>query len=133
MSPARPRLKFFLDEGVPVSVGKALEDGGHEVIYFNNSGVAKGSADTMVCVVADANDAILVAHDKDMKVLAKGHGITAARFRSLSLLQLACRESVGAVRVCQALSLIEHEWAIGEGRERQLHICIGDSMIRSHR
>jgi len=37
-----------LDEGVTVSVGRALEDAGHEVVYFNASGIAKGSADPLV-------------------------------------------------------------------------------------
>lgn len=103
----RPSLRFLLDEGVPVSVGAALEAAGHEVIYFNNSGLAKSAADAVVCVAAEVNNAVLVAHDGDMKVLAKGHGITPARFRSLSLLRLNCRESASAKRVTDAMSLIE--------------------------
>lgn len=126
-------MKFLLDEGVPVSVGRALEAAGHEVIFFNDSGLAKGSADPVVCVAAEANDAILVAQDNDMKGLARGHGITPARFRTLSLLKMGCRELIGPARIKEAMSLIEHEWQCGEGRERRLYVVIGDNVIRTYR
>lgn len=129
----RPKLKFFLDEGVPVMTGQALEAAGHEVIYFNQSSIAKGAEDPIVCIAAGANDAILVAHDGDMKVLARGHGITSARFKTLSLLELTCREADGPRRIAEAMSLIEHEWVAGAGRERRLFIVIGPEVIRTHR
>jgi predicted nuclease of predicted toxin-antitoxin system len=77
-------MKFLLDEGVTVSAGKVLQDAGHEVIFFNASGLAKSSSDPLVCITALASDAILVAQDGDMKTLARGHGITPARFKSLT-------------------------------------------------
>ena len=113
--------------------GKAIEKAGHEVIYFGQSGIVKGSADPVVCIAAEASDAILVAHDGDMKTLARGHGLTRARFKSLNLLKLDCRESNGPRRINEAMSLIEHEWHIGEGRERRLYIVLGENVIRSHR
>ena len=103
-------MKFLLDEGVTVSAGHALEAAGHEVIFFDQSGLSKSSADTLVCIAAAANDAILVAHDNDMKTLARGHGITPARFRTLNLLQLLCREANSPARLAIAMSLVEHEW-----------------------
>jgi predicted nuclease of predicted toxin-antitoxin system len=126
-------MKFFLDEGVTVSAGRALEAAGHEVIYFGDSGLAKGTADPVVCLAAQANDAILVANDNDMRTLARGHGITPARFKTLNLLQLKCRESNSATRISEAMSLIEHEWEKGKGRERRFHVVIGDAVIRTHR
>lgn len=133
MKRGKPVLRFFLDEGVPVMTGEALEAVGHEVIYFDQSAIGKGSADTVVCISAEANDAILVAHDGDMKTLARGHGVMPARFRSLNLLKLACRESNGPRRVTEAMSLIEHEWRVGEGRERRLFVVVSESVIRTHR
>lgn len=133
MSPAG--LKFLLDEGVATSVGRALEHAGHEVIFFNNSGIVASSADTVVCTVAEANDAILVAHDGDMKQIAKSRGITGGRFKALSLLKLECRESQAASRVATALSLIEHEWQVApliQGK-RRLFIIVGKNTIRTHR
>ena len=126
-------MKFLLDEGVTVSAGHSLQAAGHEVIFFNDSGLAQSSADHIVCIAAVASEAILVAHDNDMKTLARGHGITPARFKTLSLLQLHCREANSAARIAEAMSLIEHEWAKGEGRERRLHVVIGDAFIRTHR
>jgi len=116
-----------------MSAGRALEAAGHEVIFFDRSGLLKGSDDPVVCIAAEANDAILVAHDNDMKTLARGHGIAPARFRTLSLLQLLCREANSAARIGVAMSLIQHEWEKGEGRERRLHVVVGDTMIRTYR
>ena len=126
-------MRFLLDEGVPVSVGQVLRAAGHEVIFFADSGLAKSSADPVVCATAAANDAVLVSHDNDMKSLARGHGITPARFKSLSLLKLSCREARSATRVQAAMSLIEHEWQVGAGQERRLYVEISDTVIRTHR
>ena len=126
-------MRFFLDEGVTVSAGHALQAAGHEVIFFNDSGVAKGADDPVVCITAEANDAVLVFSDRDMRTLARGHGVTPARFRTLNLLQLQCRESNTPARIAAAMSLIEHEWERGEGRERRFHVVIGDEVIRTHR
>lgn len=130
---SRPNLKFFLDEGVPVMTGQALEAAGHEVIYFKDSGIIPGTTDPVLCAVAEANNAVFVAHDNDLKTLALGHGITAARFRTLSVLKLGCREADGPNRVTAAMSLIEHEWRKGKGRERRMYVFIGPGTIRTHR
>lgn len=126
-------MKFFLDEGVPVSAGRPLQEAGHEVIYFNESGIAKGSADPMVCLAAQLNDAILVALDGDMRAIAKGNGVSNSRFKSLNLLKLNCRESQAAKRIALSLSLLEHEWAVGKGQVRRFFVEIGNSVIRTNR
>ena len=110
-----------------------MEQLGHEVIYFNESGIAKGSADPMVALAAQLNKAILVALDGDMKALAKGHGVSNSGFKSLNLLKLSCRESQAAARIEEAMSFIEHEWTKGKGRERRLFVDIGNEVLRSHR
>ena len=127
-------IRFLMDEGVPVSVGRVLEDGGHDVIFFKESGLAKGSPDTLVCVTAEINDAVLVAADGDMKQLAKSRGVSAGRFKRMGLLKFECRKPTAASRMRLALSLLEHEW--GEhlaGKSPRLYVVIGESMFRSHR
>jgi predicted nuclease of predicted toxin-antitoxin system len=52
-----------------------------------------GSPDVLVAKTAEANDAILIALDGDMKTLAKRAGISGGRFKRLSLLKLRRRES----------------------------------------
>ena len=126
-------MKFLLDEGVPVSVGKVLRNAGHEVIFFNESGLATGSADPVVCTAAETNDAVLVAADGDMKQLARGHGIKPARFKKLCLLKLECRKPDAARRTQQALTLIEHEWRIVQETSGRFFVVIGKSSIRTHR
>jgi predicted nuclease of predicted toxin-antitoxin system len=82
-------LKFFLDEGVPDSVGRVFEEAGHQAIFLRDSDLARGSADPVVCVYAAEIEAILVALDGDIKRLAQSHGVGAGRFRRLNLLKLS--------------------------------------------
>ena len=112
MSLAGAILRFFIDQCVPDSVAKALADAGHEVLLLREK-IAPDSPDPLVCAVAEANDAILVSHDSEMKQLARRRGGGQLRFRKLSLVHLTCREAKAAIRITQAMSLIEHEWEYG--------------------
>lgn len=128
-----PKLRVFLDEGVPVSVGHAFETAGHGVIYFHEA-ATKGSPDPLVAAVAQANDAVLVALDGDMRAIARQRGVGKRRFRRLSLIKLSCRESRASARAAEAMSLIEHEWRVaGKTGDRRIFIEIGDGFIRSSR
>ncbi|NKM31476.1 DUF5615 family PIN-like protein [Rhizobium laguerreae] len=66
-------MRFFLDASVPDSVGQVLSAAGHEVIYHREA-LEEGVKDPVVCQTASANDAILVAVDKDMKQLTRRFG-----------------------------------------------------------
>jgi predicted nuclease of predicted toxin-antitoxin system len=127
-------MRFFLDEGVPRSVGKFLEAEGFEVLYLEDK-IAKGSKDTLVAAVSEANDAVLVAFDSDFKSIVSRQGIGQRRFRTLSLLRFEkCRESQAVHRLERALSLIRHEWKLGNGpSDRRMFVVITASTIRTHR
>jgi predicted nuclease of predicted toxin-antitoxin system len=127
-------MRFFLDEGVPHSVGRFLEAEGFTVIYLEDK-LAKGSKDTLVAAVSEANDAVLIAFDADFKALASRSGIGTKRFRRLSLLRFErCRESRAVKRLTAALSLIKHEWGIADGsRDRRIFIIITADTIRTNR
>lgn len=133
MRGTRPKLRFFLDEGVADSVGVFLEGEGHFVIRLRDS-ITTGSKDPLVCVAAEANDAILVAHDADMKGLAKRYGVSNGRFKRLSLIKLSVPEPRAVDRLREAISLIEHEWEISETKAaRRLFIDIMKDVIRTMR
>ncbi len=133
MTDARPVLRFFLDEGVPDSVGRFLESAGHTVLYLRQA-LAPGSPDHLVCTIAEVHAAILVAFDADMRALARRHGAGGQRYRRLSLLKLSCRETRAMERVKAALSLIEHEWQVSAAAsDRRIFIDIGDNSIRTAR
>ena len=128
------RLKFFLDEGVPDSVARTLRDKGHEATVLRESGVATGSSDQVVATFAEVTDSILVALDRDMKQIAKLAGVGNGRFTRLNLLKLSCPEPMAAKRVADAMSLIEHEWTIEQGkRTRRIYVEIGISVMRTWR
>ena len=133
MSAASAKLKVFLDEGVPESVGRCFEAAGHAVLYFADAAVP-GSPDQLVAAVSEANDAVLVALDGDMRKIAQRRGIGPRRYRRLSLIKLSCRETRASRRVDEAMSLIEHEWArSAKMSDRRIFIDIGDNVIRTIR
>ncbi|MBY5368783.1 DUF5615 family PIN-like protein [Rhizobium leguminosarum] len=101
-------MRFLLDAGVPVSVGKVLQSAAHEVIYYHEV-LAEKAADILVAEIAIKNDAILVAIDKDMRKIGDRYG-RHPRLAKLDLLQLCCSEVSAAKRVDHALDLIESEW-----------------------
>ncbi len=127
------KLRFFLDESVPSAVGRALDACGHEVILLKDAS-APGAPDTLVCTAAEANDAILVALDGDMRQLARRQGVGKRRYRRLSLLKLSCRETKAAERTAAAMSLIEHEWTYSaRSADRRIFIEIGQASISTRR
>jgi predicted nuclease of predicted toxin-antitoxin system len=95
--------------------------------------VTRGSKDDLVCIAAEANDALLVAYDNDMKQLARRHGITPARFKRLNLLKFECEEPRAADRLEEAMSLLEHEYEISRMTSRRVFFVIGKQVLRTHR
>lgn len=129
----RPQLRFFLDECVPDSVGRVFSDSGHVVIFLREAG-ATGSPDPLVCALAEANDAILVSLDGDMKQIARNEGVSKGRFAHLSLLKLSCEAIHAAIRAAEALTLVEHEWMVPrQAGERRLFMEIGKKVMRTFR
>jgi predicted nuclease of predicted toxin-antitoxin system len=126
-------LKFFVDQCVPDSAGKALQAFGHEVVYLREQ-IPPNSPDPLVAAVAEANGAILVSLDADFRKIARQHGVQGKQFRRLSLIKLSCRESRAPQRIQAAMSLILHEWDIvqRQGAPR-LFIDIMDAVIRTVR
>jgi predicted nuclease of predicted toxin-antitoxin system len=111
-------------------VATVFRAAGHEVLLLREK-IAPDSPDPLVCAVSEANDAILVIHDPDMKQLARRRGLGQRRYRKLSLIKLTCRESRAAARVVEAMSLIVHEWNYGANNiDRRMFIEIGDNVIR---
>ena len=133
MNGRRPKLRVFLDEGVPVQVAQTFEAHGHEVVPFEEA-VNRGSHDDLVCRAAEANKAILVAFDKDMKMAARRFGVDNERFKKLSFIHFQCPEPMASKRLEEAMSFIEHEWAVSaQKRARRLNVSIGKHVLRSYR
>jgi predicted nuclease of predicted toxin-antitoxin system len=127
-------MRFFMDQNVPESVPKALEEAGYDVERLRDK-TAIDSPDTLVAAVSEANGAVLVTMDSDFKSIASRIGIGQRRFRKLSLLRFEkYRESRAAERLKSALSLIAHEWDFGGGqRDRRMFVVICTDVIRTHR
>ena len=134
MTSASGQMRLFTDHCVPESVPKLLEAKGYEVIRLREK-TATDSPDNLVAAVAEANEAVLVTMDSDFKSIVSRIGIGRNRFRKLSLIRFEkCRESQAAKRLEQALSLIEHEWKVGNGSaDRRMFVVITGAVIRTHR
>lgn len=106
---------------------------GYTLIPFEDV-VTRGSRDELVCIAAEANEALLVAFDNDMKQLARRHGVAPPRFKRLNLLKFECEEPRAADRLGEAMSLLEHEWEIrARFPSRRVFVVIGRNVIRTHR
>ncbi|MEE4209318.1 MAG: DUF5615 family PIN-like protein [Parvularcula sp.] len=133
MTPDGLALPLFFDEGAPRSVGRYFQTRGHSVIYMQDV-MERGSPDTLVAEIAQRNDAILVAADKDMRQIAKQNGIGSLRFKRLDLLQFRCSEVEAVQRVADAYSLIVHEWhAVKAVQGTRFWVEVGSSYIRTQR
>lgn len=129
----RPSLRFFLDASVPDSVGTTFQGAGH-VVIFHREALIESTKDEVVCATAIQNEAILVAVDKDMKQLSKRFGQTDDRFKRLNLVAIACGAVQAPKRLQEAMSFLEHEWAISETKvSRRLWCEVGSHRLTTYR
>jgi len=121
---ARTRIKFFVDQCVPDSVGRLLRDRGYDVTFLREV-LPTDSPDPIVAATCEQNNAVLVSFDADFKTLATRLGVGKRRFRRLSRISLQCREPESARRIQDALPLIEFEWRhAGRGKDKRILIEI---------
>jgi hypothetical protein len=105
------QLKFFLDNCVPDSVGRALAAAGHEVIY-QRAALATDAPDLLVALASVENHAILMTFDKDHKAIASRLGVSHGRLKRLSRIDFNCAEPIAARRITDGLSFVEAEWRL---------------------
>jgi predicted nuclease of predicted toxin-antitoxin system len=128
-----PELVVRLDEGVPAEVAEVFRLHGHKVIPFEEV-LTPGVADELVCAAAQANNALLVAYDNDMKQYVRRRGEGPDRFKNLHLLKFNCPEPMAAKRLEEAMSMIVHEWAVAHLKvARRVYVEISTHDIRTFR
>lgn len=105
-------IPFFTDENVPESASRFLAQSGHSVTRLSEV-MVKGTADPVIAVACSRSGHVLVSHDTDFRQTAKRLQITQRQYRtSLHRIMLRCAEPDDVGRLQDALSLIEHEWAL---------------------
>ena len=125
----------MLDAGVPASVGHSLKELGQEVVFYNDV-LAESASDMVVAMTALANDAVLLAIDKDLRRIARKYGETPQdeRFSKLNLIHFCCDEVLASKRVEHAFSFIQAEWAFClEKRSRRMWVEIGAHHLKTFR
>ena len=127
-------MDFLLDENVPHSVGRVLEEFGHDVAYVTDC-LSTGSPDQLVATAAVQMGRILVSHDRDMRRIERfvSPG-DRDRFPTLSRLMLCCIERQAAERVRLFMPIVEAEFArVRELEDKRLFFEIGNRRVRIHR
>ena len=127
-------MKFILDENVPASAGRALEDNGHMVEWIVDH-TARGSSDPVVATVSEKLDAILVSFDGDFeKIAPRVPEGTKKKYKRLSRIWLQCSEYQASARLDKAMSLIESEFDIARNsRDLRMLIWLSKGYIKTHR
>lgn len=127
------KILVLLDEGVPAEVGQVFRRHAHEVIPFEDVSTP-GSVDELVCAAAEANNALLVAYDNDMKQYVRRQGKGPDRFKRLHLLKFNCPEPMAAARLEEAMTMIENEWMLAHQKTaRRVYVEISTHDIRTFR
>lgn len=128
------QLRFFLDNCVPDSVGRAISAAGHIVIYQRQV-IATNSADPEVALASARNDAILVTlNRKDFDQIANRFKVSNNYLKKLSRIDLTCKEPDAAERIKQGMSLIEAEWRIAQkSKDKRIFIVIQGNAFKTVR
>jgi predicted nuclease of predicted toxin-antitoxin system len=123
-------MKFFLDEGVPKQIGDELKSNGFYVIPFVEAAVP-GTPDNVVADIAIANEAVLVAVDRDMREIAKALGVSKSRYKRLSLLAFRCREPDAIRRLSVAIPYIQLQLKLTKNNQgRRLFIEVFANSVK---
>ena len=128
-------LIILLDEGAPVSAGEPFRARGHRVIQHAEV-LPNGARDQEVAAAAIANEAILIATDKDMRAFVRRFGAPngSEYFPGLSLIHLNDLDVHAESRLRGALSFVEHEWAYTIMKKaRRLWIDVGLHRLTTYR
>jgi len=113
-------MVLLIDENVPVSVGKFLEERGHDVRFVRDL-FPGGTPDPVIATLGDKLAAVVVSWDKDFEALVsripKGGQ---ARFRRLGRISFRCNEVRGVELLRKWIDHVEFHYsrvqAGGDGR-----------------
>lgn len=127
-------MKFILDENVPVSARRVLENKGHTVELIVDH-TARGSTDPVVATVSEQLDAVLVSFDGDFeKIAPRVPEGSQRRYKRLSRIWLRCTEYQTGNRLDKAMSLIESEYNIARNsKDIRMLIWLANGYIKIHR
>ena len=95
----------------------------------------EGTEDPIVAKVSQDLEAILLTDDSDFKTIVKRRSDgQKRRFRKLSRVHLGCKHSQAVRRLTAAISLIEFEYEIAQGRQdKRMILDLKPTIIRTHR
>ena len=97
--------------------------------------VPEGTQDPIVAKVAQDLSAILLTDDSDFKTIVKRRPDgQKRRFRKLSRVNLDCKHFQVVKRLEAAISLIEFEYEIAQGRQdKRMIVDLKPTIMRTHR
>jgi len=104
-------IRFLIDENVPASVWRYLQDQGHDVVHALDL-FLPGEADDVLAAVADRQQALIVTWNlKDFRRITARRAPRGSRqrLRNLGWISFKCKEPRGRDRIEKVLGAIEFE------------------------
>lgn len=129
MAKAAVKLPFFLDNNVPDSIGKYLQNRGHSV-KRQRFHIPADSPDPVVATTAMESGRILVTQDKDFN----SQRFQQDRFERLSRVSVSGPSHTLLAAMKEHIHLIEYQWEhmVGSGGKRIIaHVKVGQIRLRT--
>jgi hypothetical protein len=124
----RPKLRFFLDNNVPDSIGRYLQGRGHSVLR-QRFHIPHNSTDPAVGMTALQANRILVTWDKDFN----SQTFRQARFDRLCRLSLSGDGPTLLLAVQEHVELLEFQFTrVPRGGRVVAHIALGQIRFRTN-
>jgi hypothetical protein len=128
MAARRPKLRFFLDQNVPDSVGRYLQGRGHSVERLRYH-IAEESPDPIVGMTALKAGRILVSWDKDFN----SQRFRQERFAGLSRISLSGEGPTLLAAMKEHIDVVEFQLQrVPKGGRWVAHIQLGNVRFRSN-
>lgn len=117
------QLHFLTDANVPDSLGKYLQERGHDVVRVRDI-MAADAKDPVVAEAAMRSSRILISWDKDFN----HQRFLKERYRVLNRIGFSCPEPDGVDRITEVVDLVEFVFERAKGTPIALKIA-GDKVL----
>lgn len=129
----RQSIPFFTDHNVADSAGREIVALGHKLTRLREC-MLPDTKDPLVALACANGGHVLVTHDTDFRAISARLNIRQKQFQLLlHRVELKCLEPSAAVRLRDAMTLIEAEWKIAHATSAPMIIQLYETSIRIQR
>lgn len=128
----RPLIDFLLDNNVPESVGRWLDNEGTHTVVRVREQLMHDATDDQIAAMADENDLVIITWDRDFRrylpqvLQAQPGGVSGG------VVRIRTREENAATRVADTLDLVEFHFGDARARNVRLRLDLGQDYATLH-